>query len=241
MSAHKSLLNAFPWRVAGGPLRGTRCRITSTGDGVLAKLAGTYEEEIYPALADAVARCPAVVVDIGAAEGFYVSGLARAVPGARVIAYEAKAEWQGRIRHLAGLNGVAERCEIRGFCDSAEFRRLLESELGRSMFLLMDIEGGEFNLLTPTTVPMLSDAELLVELHEPAERSAGDALALMLGASHDVEMIWAREVRVPREVSSPAWRIAATLLPPVRRRLQEGRAYRMRWLHAVPRATPLGR
>ncbi len=230
----KSLLNVIPWRVSAGPFQGTRCEVTSSGDGVVAKLAGTYEHEIYPAFRAAVDRRPSVVVDIGAAEGFYVSALARAVPGARVIAYETKPEWQDRIKHLAGLNGVARRCEVRGFCDKEEFRRLLATESER-LFVLMDIEGGEFSLLEPDIAPLLGGTELLVELHEPEGRASGDAVASMLQPTHELTLIWAQENRSPKDIPSAGWRLAATMVPPIRSRLNEGRIYRMRWMHAVPK------
>jgi hypothetical protein len=233
----KHLINIIRWRVAAGPFQGTRCEVTESGDGVVAKLAGCYEQEIYPAFKEAVGRRPAVVADIGGAEGFYVAALARALPESRVIAYEAKPEWQQRIRHVASLNGVEERCEIRGLCDVTEFRRLLEETRGRRMFTLMDIEGGEFGLLTRDMAPLLRDVEMLVELHEPNNRTAGDALVSMLAATHQVEVIWAKEERTPADISSRGWRLAARLLLPVRHRLHEGRAYQMRWIHAVPKST----
>jgi hypothetical protein len=240
MNILKSVASCVPLRVAAGPFIGTRCQVTSTGDGVVAKLAGTYEMEIYPAFSAAIRRQPDVFVDIGAAEGFYVSALARALPEARVVAYEAKPEWQHRIMQLAELNAVAGQCETRGFCDAGELRRLLEQEKQHSMFILMDIEGGEFSLLTPEVVPMLSRAELLVELHEPADRLSGDALVSMFKATHSVEVIWANEKRRAGDVPAPGWRLAARLLPPVRRRLYEGRVYRMRWMHAVPKEQDRG-
>lgn len=232
----KSLLNILPWRVASGPLRGTRCHVNGTGDGVVAKLAGTYEMETYRAFEEAMRSRPSLFVDIGAAEGFYVSAFARAVPGARVIAYEAKEEWRERSKQLAVKNGVAARCEVRGFCDRKEFRRLLGEAGKKHIFILMDIEGGEFDLLDPQAISLASHVSFLVELHEPDERSRGDALAEAFRATHDVEIIWQRaESRSWRDVPSVGWRLAARLVPAVNRRLDEGRAYRMRWLHAVPR------
>ncbi|MBE2179863.1 MAG: hypothetical protein IAE97_05280 [Chthoniobacterales bacterium] len=209
--------------------------MTGTGDGVVAKLAGTYEMETYRAFERAMRNRPALFVDIGAAEGFYVSAFARAVPGVRVIAYEAKEEWRHRIRRSAERNGVASRCDLRGFCDPAEFRRLLGEAGKEPIFILMDIEGGEFDLLNEETLPLLGHAELLVELHESESREPGDALAEMFRRTHAVELIWAKGSRSLEDVCSPWWKLACSLLPPVRRRLDEGRAYKMRWMHAVPR------
>jgi hypothetical protein len=235
MNILKQFCNWLPLGVAAGPFRGTRCKLTSTGDGVVAKLAGTYEMEIYPAFEAAIRHHPAVVVDIGAAEGFYVAGLARALPAARVVAYEAKKEWWARIEQLMSLNGVASRCEIRGFCDREEFARMLAATKGAQVFILMDIEGGEFELLDQDTLPLLGHAELLVELHEPESRAMGDDLAVKLGETHRVDLIWAKETRTALDVPAVGWRLTAQALPAVRQRLDEGRAYHMRWLHAVPK------
>ncbi len=235
MNALKTLLNLIPLSVASGPFRGTRCKLTSTGDGVVAKLAGTYEMEIFPAFESAIARNPSVVVDVGAAEGFYVAALARALPESKVIAYEAKQEWWARIEHLLSLNGVVSSCETRGFCDRAEFSGMLQGNCAGTVFILMDIEGGEFDLLNEEAMPFLGNAELLVELHESESREPGDALAAMFRKTHAVELIWAREPRSLEDVCSPWWKLACSLLPPVRRRLDEGRAYKMRWMHAVPK------
>lgn len=202
----------------------------------MAKLAGTYEMEIHSAFREAINRKPPVFLDIGAAEGFYVAALARALPEAEVIAYEAKREWRTRIEQLLTLNGVAARCEIRGFCDKKELLRLLDDKKGRPLFILMDIEGGEFDLLDEEALLLMRNAELLVELHEDESRERGDALADMFRATHKVELIWAREARSLDDVGSPWWRLVCSLLPPVRHRLEEGRKYKMRWMHAVPKS-----
>jgi protein-L-isoaspartate O-methyltransferase len=54
-------------------------------EGALApRLIGTYEDELHPHLAEALAADPEVILDIGCAEGYYAAGLARLAPGAVV-------------------------------------------------------------------------------------------------------------------------------------------------------------
>jgi hypothetical protein len=231
----KGLINRLPLRVSSGPFQGTRCLFTSSGDGVVAKLAGTYDMEIHPAFEHALAKSPALVVDIGSAEGFYVSAFALALPHARVLAYEAKEEWRSRTRRLAELNGVAGRCEVRGFCDREEFRRLLLETRDLPKFILMDIEGGEFDLLSEESCSLLGRTELIVELHESKSRNPGEELVRTLLPTHDVSVVWARGERRPSDVGHILWRCAAVLCPPLCRRLGERRAHRMRWLHAIPK------
>lgn len=236
MQLVKNVAGQFVWKVGYGPFAGTVCYFTEGGDGVIAKLAGTYEMEIYAAFESAFQRQPQLVIDVGSAEGFYVAGMARACPSAEVIAYEAKPVWQERIRKITKANGVADRCRVRGFCDKGEFHHLLETAKGKRIFILMDIEGGEFDLICEEVLPLLSNTELLVELHERESRANGDALVRLLEGSHRVNVIWGNETRSISDVESMGWRLAATLLPPVRRRLDEGRGYRMRWLHAAPKS-----
>jgi hypothetical protein len=190
--------------------------------------------EIHAAFELAFQRQPQLVVDVGSAEGFYVAGMARACPGAEVIAYEEKPVWQERIRNITKANGVEGRCEVRGFCSKNEFCRVLMAASGQRVFVLMDIEGGEFELIDKDVLSLLSSTELLVELHEHDSRVNGDALVRLLEGSHKVSVIWGNDARSPCDVKSLGWRLASTLMPPIRKRLDEGRGYRMRWLHAVP-------
>jgi len=234
MSIIKALCNLRPLRVATGPFQGTKCRFTDTGDGIVAKLAGTYECELHEVFESVIAGQPRLVVDVGAAEGFYVAALARAIPGARVIAYEAKESWHPRLWENLHLNKVAGRCEVRGLCDLREFRSLTQSNGAEAMFLMMDIEGAEFDLLDDEALDCLVGAELLVELHEPSTREDGDRLIAKLGETHDVVQLW-QKPRSARDIGSRIWRTAAAIFPPLVSRLSEGRIYQMRWVWAKPR------
>lgn len=240
MSILKSLLNLKPLEVSAGPFRGTKCRFTSSGDGIVAKLAGTYECELHEAFESVIGSQPNLVVDVGAAEGFYVAALAKAIPSARVIAYEAKESWHPRLYENLNLNKVADRCEVRGLCDLEEFRSLSQDMGGKDMFLMMDIEGAEFDLLDDRALECLANAELLIELHEPDSREAGDNLITRLGESHDVKVLWQR-ARDLSMIKSAFWRAAFSAVPPLQSRLDEGRVYKMRWVWARPKVVPHGR
>jgi tRNA G46 methylase TrmB len=115
-------------------------------------LSGTYESELHPALSEAIGRKPEVVVNIGAAEGFYVSAIARKLPSSKFIAFEAMDSWHSHLHRNLKINGVENRCDLRGFCSLNDFENLI-SELGsQSSFVLMDIEGGEFDLITHSII-----------------------------------------------------------------------------------------
>lgn len=233
MTILKTLLNTIPFTVVSGPFRGTKCRFTDTGDGVVAKLLGTYECELHEAFSAVIDQKPKLVVDVGAAEGFYVAALARALPDSRVIAYEAKQSWHPRLLKNLESNGVAARCELRGLCEPKDFASLAAATKGERMFLLMDIEGAEFQLLNDDAISQLGGAELLVELHEPSSRETGDKLIAALRRSHDVKVLQ-QKPRASQDIDSFTYRTLARLFPPLLRRVDEGRVYQMRWIWARP-------
>src|SRR5919198_4691601 len=76
--------------VSGGPLAGLTYPDTEPLS-VAPKLLGVYESELHAAIEDAIRADPAVIVNVGAADGYYAVGLARRCRQARVIAYEADA------------------------------------------------------------------------------------------------------------------------------------------------------
>lgn len=148
--------------VATGPFAGMRYIDRSHGSRLVPKLLGSYESELHEVIAGVMARPPAVVVDVGCAEGYYAVGFARALRGTRVYAYDIDPDSREMCRKLAGLNGIAENLVIRGKCDCAE----LESLPLTDALVLSDCEGYELELLRPDRVPQLKNARLLVELHE---------------------------------------------------------------------------
>jgi hypothetical protein len=231
----KSLLRTTGFRVNAGPFKGVRCVPTESGDAVIAKVCGTYEMEIYPAIEELIARNPRIVADIGAAEGFYVAGFAHRLPAARIIAYEARPEWQDRIRNLLRLNRLGDSVEIRGYCGSEEFRQVAKevTSAGRGL-VFMDIEGGEGPLLLGEDFRDWQNTDFLVELHEPDTREPGEELARKMEATHHVSMIEARE-RSLDCVRSRLWRLLLAMPGGWITRLNEGRRYQMRWLVAKSR------
>ena len=76
------------------------------GSMLLPKLVGSYEAELVAVIGAVVAAHPPVVVDLGAAEGYYAVGLARALPNAEVHAFELDEQARRACQRLADLNGV---------------------------------------------------------------------------------------------------------------------------------------
>ena len=114
-------------RVRLGPFAGMRYLDHSFGSAYLPKLLGTYERELAPAIEEMCATGPGLIVNVGAAEGYYAVGLARRNPGARVVAFESVPAGQAALLKMAKLNGLAAQIKVHGRCHPAD----LEAELQR--------------------------------------------------------------------------------------------------------------
>jgi hypothetical protein len=218
-------------RVLQGPFAGTRYVSSSIGSAYIPKLLGTYERELAPCVETICRRAPAMIIDIGAAEGYYAIGLARSLPETRVIGFELDHRGREALAEMSALNGVMGRVAIRGRCDPSELALVLQSDA--DPVVICDVEGDEERLLDPASVPPLRRATILVELHEFIIPGVGEKLRARFAGTHRIEEI----VQADRDPSEFPWRTLATSLLPgsyLRWAVSEWRPARMSWLWMVP-------
>jgi hypothetical protein len=153
---------------------------------------GSYEGELHPTVEAIVAAAPAVLVNVGAAEGYYAVGFARRLPGAQVIAFEADPAIRAAGERLARMNGVEDRVEARGECAPAELAALDERLAAGPVCVVMDCEGCEAQLADPGLAPWLERASLLVELHTSVDAEIEPRLAERFSATHETSVVRAR-------------------------------------------------
>ena len=220
-------------RVRSGPFAGMRYVDTSIGSCFIPKLLGIYERELAPKVEQICRQQPKLVVDIGAAEGYYAIGLAFRIARARVVAFELDERGQTALRAMAQLNGVADRLSVRGRCEPADLAAALEGH--PSPVVICDVEGDEEALLDPERVPGLRGSIVLVETHEFLRRGVSAELCRRFARSHDIERIW----QEPRRRAEFPWRTLGTTLLPVAYldwAVGEWRPERMSWLWMTPRS-----
>lgn len=143
--------------VWGGPFAGTVLTRATTGSHMPKRL-GSYEAELHPLVESWTSYD--TILDVGCGEGWYVVGLARRMPNARVVGFDISAKARTACAAMAAANGVA--VEVRG-----EATPQVLSDLVRGHTLvIVDAEGAEVMVLDPSAGPRLRDADLLVELHD---------------------------------------------------------------------------
>lgn len=187
-------------RVMKGPFTSMRYIGRSTGSAMIPKILGAYERELHSAVEAAIGWNPDLIVDAGAAEGYYAVGLAIRLPGVRVIGYEMDASGREMLSQMAQLNGVQDQLAICAKCEPPN----LQGDLAAAArpLVVCDVEGYEKVLLDPASVPALRKAAILVEAHEFIDRGITKRLEGRFAATHTVETVW----QTSRSRSEFPWR-----------------------------------
>lgn len=219
-------------RVLAGPFEGMQYVSESWGSVWEPKLLGIYEKELSGVVHDAIARSPSRVVDIGAAEGYYAVGLARALEAVQVYAFEADVGAHPLLRALAERNGVAERVHVSGVCTPESLDVAVDS--GEGVLVVCDAEGAELELLDLARVEGLRRACILVELHAGRAPGVGQTIMDRFWPTHDITTI------VQEERTAADYPFPASFVPEAYR-LNAVSEYRqpwepwMQWYWMVPR------
>ena len=197
------------------------------------KLLGTYEKEIHPALEWICGQKPEVLIDVGAAEGYYAVGLARRLPETKVIAFEAVESEQQRLRELCAMNGVSHQVDIRGKCDVESLSSAMA--MSESPVVVCDVEGYEDVLLHPNKLQNCERATFLVEVHPFDKPRLIEELIERFSPTHDCKRIdpqprHDQEFPVPNSLSRILPKIFST------GPMHEFRAPGLCWLFARPKS-----
>lgn len=223
-------------QVIAGPFSGMSYVRASFGGAYHPKLLGTYEKELWDVLEAVRSVSPDVIVNVGAAEGYYAVGLALTIPEARVIGFEATQRGRQLMQELVGLNKVGERLAIRGFCDAEALAGSLRG--ATRPFVLMDIEGGEGALLDPLMVAELRFSHILVELHDLVVPGIENLIRLRFKDSHEMTLIRSTHRTLadfPLDLPRASRRLLSRWLL---RSMREWREGMMSWLYLKPLPLP---
>jgi len=173
--------------VANGPFKGLRYPVAeSYASMLLPKLLGSYESELHPTLERLFRNEYSAIVDIGCAEGYYATGLARKFEGAAVYAFDTSAEARGMCAEMATLNGVRHRIDIRDCCDEQALKSL---PLGKRALIISDCEGYEKVLFNETVAKFLADHDVIVETHDFIDIDITPNMRRAFYGTHNIETI----------------------------------------------------
>ena len=163
-------------------------------------LLGCYEHELHPVLEKLIAGKYTRILNIGCSVGYYAVGLALRMPQVTVDAFDISSDAQKQCAHLAQVNGVQDRVSVSGQFYGDDFAAYADSKT----LVVMDIEGGEKDLLDPVRFPALRKMDVLVELHDVLDATLSKTVCDRFAESHAVDLIPNRNVLPDTSVFLPS-------------------------------------
>lgn len=171
--------------VLNGPFRGLEYpAMESFGSTMAPKLIGSYEYEISELIRRLTEEKYNTVIDIGCAEGYYAVGFAMQIPSTTVHAFDISDEALNLCVALARKNHVSKRVVIHNECNWPAVSQILPEQ--RSL-IICDCEGEEVNYFTEEAVALLSEHDLLIELHDFIDLTISETIIRRFQESHTVE------------------------------------------------------
>jgi hypothetical protein len=166
LRASRKIDQMFDSTIAYGPLKGFRFAGDSWWSATdrASMILGLYEKEVLDWMTG-VAKDHDILVDIGAADGYYAVGAVSSGLFSRSYCFEASKSGQEVIATTAELNSVADRVTIFGKATSESFDAIPEEARPRCA-ILCDIEGAEFEILDEVFLKAFARSPWLIEIHD---------------------------------------------------------------------------
>jgi len=126
-------------------------------------LLGLYEREVAE-LIEIESKKFRYLIDVGAADGYFGLGALQSNLFEYAYCFESSEKGRLILTEVAQLNGIQDRVSIFGIADDKFLEEIPSAQIAESLVLL-DIEGGEFSILTEHNLRKLSNNVLIVEMH----------------------------------------------------------------------------
>lgn len=220
-------------QVMSGPFKGMRLLFIKENQSFLPYLLGTYEMELHETLNTLLTMKFPRIVHIGAGLGYYLLGTAHCSPASALVAYEAESSRRKILEQLSIENNLSGRISIRGFCSPMTLKELL-SQNPTPTWLIVDIEGGEKELLDPRNIPGLAYCHILVELHDYLDPSISKTLSERFKVSHRLLLIHSTPRKLSHLPVKFPWPLRWLLKGNLLKAMDEGRPGPMAWLCLTP-------
>lgn len=213
--------------IQSGPFLGMHYVEKAIGSKLIPKLLGCYECELWPVMELICTQSTLNIIDVGAAEGYYAVGLLFRMPSTRCFAFESQESGRELMAALARKNSVDNRLTIGGHCTIEKLSDTLRLCGGKAL-VIMDVEGGEIELMDPFAAKDLLNCEILVELHDFLRVGCEETIRKRFSPTHLIEKITSDAQSLPRQV-----KIKGVSSYRLKRILRE-RPVQMSWLHMRP-------
>ena len=224
----KKVWEYYGGEIAYGPFKGVKINNHSDWSGtkdIGPKIFGLYENQILEWIQR---KKFDLLIDIGAADGYYALGILSSKIASRAVTFEISINDREITKASAIINNVDDKISIKGEATTSEIIEVLKS--CSNGLIIMDIEGGEYNLITSELLKAAKNSCLIIELHEVVNKDIQVNLLNLCKQFHQFEELTSLERNFPRD------KFIEKLTDNERSLLlSEGRPYAMSWVVLSPK------
>ncbi len=161
-------------KILDGPFKGLQFKHSVRGSEYIPKYLGTYENELYKFINSfCLANDKKLIIDIGSDDGYYSIGIAKLINKGTVLSFELNSESCIQLEKNVNLNSDLINNNVKIEIINKKLNNYDDLDLYirnnkfDSILLKMDIEGGEYQLLTNDFVKSISfhPITLIIETH----------------------------------------------------------------------------
>ncbi len=182
----EQFVSTYPKVVQGGPFIGMKYVDVAVGSNYLHKLIGSYEAVLHPAIVGLQTTALDTIIDIGSAEGYYLIGLGRMFPQARLVGFELEESGRNLTEEMYRKNNLQNNLTLLGEATAENITPYITPDT----FLLCDCEGAEMDILDPERNPQLKNVkQAIVELHDQFRPGITVALTKRFEATHNISFV----------------------------------------------------
>jgi hypothetical protein len=175
-----------PKVVLAGPFAGLHYVDRAVGSNYLHKLVGSYEAVLHPTVNSILEKSFDTVIDIGAAEGYYLVGIGQKLPQTRLVGFETETTGRELISEMFIKNNLKNELVLEGTATAAN----VAPYITEATLLICDCEGGELDILDPNIEAVFAKVQTaVIELHDFIRHGIKEALTQRFSPTHTVTLI----------------------------------------------------
>lgn len=179
-------VSKYPKVVQGGPFKGMQYVDQSVGSNYVHKLIGSYESILHPYIESLRSKHFDTIIDIGAAEGYYLVGLGQMFPDSKLVGFEIEENGRQLIKEMYEKNSLKNKLVLEG---EANVNNVVPYITEKTL-LICDCEGGELDILNPITEKDFSKVDTaIIELHDFIRPGIKEALTSRFSETHNIKLI----------------------------------------------------
>ncbi len=157
-------------RIMYGNYKGTKILINKSWNNfdLPSKYLGTYELEVQNSIIQSQKKNKKkYLINLGCGEGYHAISLTKRKVFEKFIGFESSEIAQSLLKKNLAINKMEKQSIIfrnanKNFLDNKIFQKFKLKDC----FFLIDIEGGEFEILNPINVKKLCKSKLIIEIHD---------------------------------------------------------------------------